>query len=112
MQVKIAGILVGSLLLSGCAIFVGSTKWFEKHGRPQLEQKAAFDFDCPTEELEVNTFGTKTSAGVKGCGKRARYEYIDGTGWIGDIASSDTERDEIQALDVPPDDAEPEESAE
>lgn len=70
--------LVALLLSSGCApIHVGLKDSFMKHGLP----KAAFDMDCPKQQLEVTEIGAR-SMGVRGCGKKQRYQYVDNVGWI------------------------------
>ncbi len=38
----------------------------------QLRDRAAFDFDCPDEQLEVHEIDDRT-IGVRGCGSRATY---------------------------------------
>ena len=62
--------------LGGCYL-AGSKAHFTEAGLP----KAAFDMHCDKEKLDVTELA-HGSMGVQGCGKQARYEYINGSGWV------------------------------
>ena len=65
-------IIFGStvLLLSGCMMIAGSMKHFSETGL----DRAAFDFGCGKEKLNVVKVGD-ISYGVTGCDKKAVYVY-------------------------------------
>jgi hypothetical protein len=65
--------VVGLLLFSGAA---GCEPWYAK-----LQARAAFDLNCPVEQLEFVEIDLRTQ-GVAGCGQRATYvETYSGT-WV------------------------------
>lgn len=41
--------------------------------------KASFDLNCPEDQLQAKDL--QGSIGVSGCGRRARYVWVDGVGW-------------------------------
>lgn len=49
--------------------------------------RAAFELDCPKEQLHVSDLGGMTM-GVSGCGKKAVYKWVSGHGWVNNTASS------------------------
>lgn len=61
----------------------------------QLRPRAAFDLNCPADGLEITPLNDSASGGygVVGCGRRARYETVCGTGGSGDCTIS------LQSLD-------------
>ena len=54
---------------------------FVTSGLPKVE----FDFNCPRERLTYTQL-TVTTFGVRGCGQQARYEFVQGVGWVSDGA--------------------------
>ncbi len=61
--------------------------WKDVQG--SLPGRASFDLDCPKEQLELRLLNVAafykypTEVGVTGCGKRATYVRVVGTGVIG-----------------------------
>jgi hypothetical protein len=64
---------------AGCAgwVVVGSKQDFMDNGL----KRASFDMSCPAEKLTVTDLG-QYSMGVEGCGKRASYKAVTGSGWV------------------------------
>ena len=56
----------GALLLVGCA---GARERI----RGDLLKRAAFDLQCPEEQIQLTELGGFTTQGATGCGKRATY---------------------------------------
>ena len=51
-------------------------------------KQASFEMDCPAEQLQVVDLGQQTlSVGVTGCGKKAGYKWVYGTGWVNNTLS-------------------------
>jgi len=61
-------------------------------GAQFVRQRAAFDFNCPEESIEVVDAGGG-AVGALGCGKKASYLFVSGVGW--------TRNSEIQSGGVP-----------
>ena len=57
------------LIVSGCAMSQGA-----------LKQRAAFDLNCPADQLSVTDLGFRTR-GVSGCNKQVTYVRVRGT-WV------------------------------
>ena len=80
------GVLLGIVsLLSGCALFDHSAQ-MEK----SIKQKAAFDFGCEEEKLQLQKMDAPMGMynyGVTGCGKKAAYN-----GGCDNIGSCNTAR--------------------
>lgn len=66
-----------TVILSACTID-GSKHQFVNYGGVD---RAAFEFDCPKESLEVTELAGRTFA-VKGCGKKAVYVSVQGSGFV------------------------------
>jgi len=50
-------------------------------GASIVQQRAAFDFGC--RESQINRVDAGAGAvGATGCGKKATYIYVGGTGWV------------------------------
>lgn len=66
----------------------------------ELLQRASFEFDCPSEEIELvavedfrllqnaDAAGPGTQLGAKGCGQRGLYVYTAENGWVLDSAGA------------------------
>lgn len=66
-------------LLSACGSGSTTLRYFRETGG--LE-RASFDLDCPKEQLNVVSLSeVGLQAGVKGCGQKAVYVYINGA-WL------------------------------
>jgi hypothetical protein len=61
--------------------------YYEDH----LKARAAFDFNCPEDQLTVTTLGDRNTAGVEGCGKRATYYNDNNDQWVLNTASGTPE---------------------
>jgi hypothetical protein len=74
---RLAALLI--VFAAGCAgwIVPGSRQDFMTNGL----KKASFDMNCPSDKLDVTELGNY-SVGVEGCGKRASYKALTGTGWV------------------------------
>jgi hypothetical protein len=77
---RFATVLALALLTSGCA------------GMSNLKKRAAFDMQCPQDQLVVTELGN-TTYGVEGCGQRGTYVCKQDTARGCDdwILNSDTE---------------------
>ena len=76
--------LVIVAVFAGCA----STEELYKSGeRPRLLKQASFDLNCPVSKLKDTPLSNYYNIGVEGCGKRAKYKYIDGAGWVANTIS-------------------------
>ena len=58
---------------------------FDDHDRGGIE-RAAFEMDCPEDQLQVTDLGRDT-VGVTGCGKKTVYKWLVGTGWVNNTAA-------------------------
>jgi hypothetical protein len=59
-------IVSGALLLVGCA---GARERI----RGDLRKRAAFDLQCPEEQIQLTELGDFWTQGATGCGRRATY---------------------------------------
>lgn len=85
---ELALTLVTLALLSGCATTHAPTH-YELFMQPEPTgglKRAAFDLQCDVKELQVTDLGS--AVGVTGCGKRAAYKFVNGTGWVNNTGSS------------------------
>ena len=69
-------VVVSVVVLSGC----GSLN--NKAAKESLSERASFELNCPSEQLDFKVFQKKidgfvTSYGVSGCNKRAVYVDVD-----------------------------------
>lgn len=53
------------VIVAGCSTLAGRLEL--------LKNRAAFDMDCPKEQLQLTDLGGQNTYGVSGCGKRATY---------------------------------------
>lgn len=67
--------LGAALVLTACV--PSAKEHFVKYGL----EKASFDLRCDKERIDFTELSS-WSMGVYGCGKRARYEFVQGTGWV------------------------------
>jgi len=67
-------ILIASLALPSCLCGGGSIL-------PSLQTRAAFELNCPREKLSIEPLDNWSVKGVRGCGKKAVYVYINGQ-WL------------------------------
>ena len=97
MQMRLLGLALFSAMVFGCAgrniVRDGKTVSREEflEADAAVRRRAAFDLDC--EEVRVTLLETKsgnrsrwhqvpTQMGVAGCGQRAVYVHVRGTGWV------------------------------
>ncbi|NOU32675.1 MAG: hypothetical protein HOO96_32625 [Polyangiaceae bacterium] len=66
--------------LTGCAAAIRER--FEAQEIPRLKERAAFDLQCPKEQLTTAELGSMATQGVSGCGKRATYVQAPSGQWI------------------------------
>lgn len=46
-------------------------------------KRASFEMECPENQLQVTDLGSNSfSVGVTGCGKKAVFKWISGSGWV------------------------------
>ena len=64
-----------ALALVGCGPLVVQTATPKHFADKGGLKRAAFEFDCPEEELKVQNLG-QDKVGVSGCGKKAVYLYV------------------------------------
>ena len=76
-------------LLVGLVLALCASCGHNKHATKTVTTRAAFDFDCPPEELKLTVLDTEgarnlsSQIGVEGCGKRGVYVYLASTDtWI------------------------------
>ena len=50
-------------------------------GASIVPQRAAFDFGCQESQISLVDAGAG-AVGATGCGKKATYIYVNGTGWV------------------------------
>jgi hypothetical protein len=74
-------ILIASLAPPSCFCGGGSII-------PSLQTRAAFELDCPVESLSIEHLGQWGVKGVRGCGKKAVYVYINGQ-WLRNSGGQD-----------------------
>lgn len=67
MKILLAMILGAFALASGCV-----TVPTDARAVPAVHKQAAFDFDCPQDQLQIMELGHH-KYGAKGCGKKATY---------------------------------------
>ncbi len=81
------------LFLSSCFYRAYSPAWFQDIGKAKLESRAAFDLDCPKEELTYTPLsdGRYRSVGVRGCNKKAAYVFGK-RGWLLNSAKEKNEQ--------------------
>lgn len=79
-----AVLLVG---LAGCTPEVWSVERFDRPRTGGLT-RASFELECPKDQLQVVELATMT-IGVTGCGKRAVYKWVEGTGWVNNTGVDD-----------------------
>ena len=78
MKVSFSSLAIFTLLVGlavGCT-FTGTQKHFQQTGL----ERAAFDLNCPADQLQVQDLGG-SQIGVEGCGQRAVYVYTGGA-WV------------------------------
>ena len=81
-----------SLLASGCGSTIAES--FRRRGL----DRAAFELQCPPEQVELTGLGTPldskakrgSQVGVSGCGRRLVYVFMERSGWI---LNSDSQRE-------------------
>lgn len=66
--------------VTGCG--AGFRERFEAQELPRLKERAAFDLQCPKEQLTTAELGSMATQGVSGCGKRATYVQAPSGQWI------------------------------
>jgi hypothetical protein len=112
-------------LLVGLAAILCASCSHNSRATKTVTTRAAFDFDCPPEELKLTVLDTEgarnlsSQIGVEGCGKKGVYVYfastdtwISNTGITPDMAQQEAEFKEEQqkandaALREPPIDSE------
>lgn len=79
-----------SLLLfaAACGPSIDSLEGF-KHPNVGGPKRASFEMGCPEQDLQIVDLGPST-VGVTGCGKRAVYKYVWGTGWVNNTATTES----------------------
>jgi hypothetical protein len=55
---------------------------FEAQEIPRLKERAAFDLNCPKDQLQTTELGSMATQGVSGCGRRATYVQAATGQWI------------------------------
>ena len=112
-------------LLAGLTAILCVSCGHNNHATKTVTTRAAFDFDCPPEELKLTVLDTEgvrnlsSQIGVEGCGKKGVYVYFASTDtWISnsgitpEMAQQEAEFKEEQqkandaALQEPPIDSE------
>ena len=86
--IKVALTFVPLALLSSCATTHAPTH-YELFMQPEPTgglKRAAFDLQCDAKALQVSDLGN--AVGVTGCGKRAAYKFVNGTGWVNNTGGS------------------------
>ena len=78
-----------TLLLVGLAAILCASCGHNRRATKTVTTRAAFDFDCPPEELKLTVLDTEgarklsSQIGVEGCGKKGVYVYFASTDtWI------------------------------
>jgi hypothetical protein len=74
------------LVLVGCGGAIRESRM--SNFRQDVLPRAAFELGCSAEQLAVSDVSPETAEwegammGVEGCGNRAVYVYVSGTGWV------------------------------
>jgi len=56
-------------------------------------KRASFEMECPENQLQVTELGKDSaSVGVTGCGKKAVFVYLYGSGWVNNSAAPEKNR--------------------
>lgn len=78
-----------TFLLVGLAAILCASCGHNKRATKTVTTRAAFDFDCPPEDLKLTVLDTEgarnlsSQIGVEGCGKKGVYVYLASTDtWI------------------------------
>ena len=66
--------------ITACVLLVLSTS--SGCAAQLIRQRAAFDLGCPESKIQLVDAGGGGTVGALGCGKRASYVYVSGTGWV------------------------------
>jgi hypothetical protein len=88
-QPRLSLLLAALIFLAACApkLFrpTPTSDEFPERSRQDLEatvfKRAQFDLNCPAEQMTYKVLGPE-DLGVEGCGKRAAYKRVAGTGWV------------------------------
>jgi hypothetical protein len=74
-------------VLSAC-VSPASMAGFKHAGSGGLE-RAAYELDCPENQLELTYLGNGT-VGAAGCGKKAIYVWMTNAGWVNNSAAKES----------------------
>lgn len=78
--------VVLSSILPGCISLPGPDYYKKSYyGNEQaiLFKQASFDLNCPTSKLKDQPLSKNyMDIGITGCGKRAKYKYVQRVGWV------------------------------
>ena len=78
---RVLGVLSVPALLVGCSAQSGRSRasWHDpspqEESMDRLAERAAFDLNCPEEDLQIRSLGDEDTQGAAGCGRRATYLY-------------------------------------
>jgi hypothetical protein len=70
-------------IVNGCGKEMAYVYWGGDQGWVSPLKRAAFDLSCPKEQITGQYLG-ENSVGVTGCGKKAVYVVVWGSGWVAD----------------------------
>ena len=71
---RFSWIALVTLASTGCV----TAAWYANTAR----ERAAFDFNCPLENVSTRELGTFSEQGASGCGQRGTYVYTSHYGWV------------------------------
>lgn len=76
-----------SLFTAACGPSITSVEHF-RHPESGGIKRAAFEMECPEDQLQVTDLGGWT-IGVTGCGKKAVFKLATGAGWVNNTATEE-----------------------
>ena len=83
---NIVMVIILSSVLSGCISLPGPDHYKNSYYRSEqaiIFKQASFDLNCPTSKLKDQVLSKNyMDIGITGCGKRAKYKYVQGVGWV------------------------------
>lgn len=91
---KLSNVLIGFILSSvlfGCGSMSGPEAYKQSYYKSEqaiLFKQASFDLNCPVSKLKDQILSKYyLDIGITGCGKRVKYKYVRGVGWVANTIS-------------------------